>query len=69
MTANHLLVCESYVCADFAETNDFDMSPADRLAKLNANGAFNRALAAWCMTPWMSQAEAIEFPLEDAAAA
>lgn len=45
VTEAHLLVCEHYVCADFAETNDADMSASERLAKLNANVELNQRLA------------------------
>jgi uncharacterized protein len=44
VTEKHLLVCEDYVCADFAETDDFDMSPSQRLARLNAMTERNKEL-------------------------
>lgn len=36
VTERHLLVCRDYICADFAETGDLDMSASERLARLNA---------------------------------
>lgn len=44
VTENHLLACEEYICADFAETGDLDMSASERLAKLNAASDLNQRL-------------------------
>jgi len=43
VTANHLLVCEQYICADVAEMDE-DIGSAGRLAALNADTARNREL-------------------------
>ena len=44
VTANHLLVCEQYICADLAEYDE-DIGAAGRLAKLNADTAPNAELS------------------------
>jgi hypothetical protein len=44
VTEKHLLVTEEYVCADFAETDDFDMSPSQRLDRLNGMSERNKEL-------------------------
>jgi len=45
VTECHLLVCEQYICADFAETDDADMSASERIAKLNRDTERNGWLA------------------------
>jgi hypothetical protein len=46
VTERHLLVCgENYICADFAETDDADMSASARLERLNAMVERNAYLA------------------------
>ena len=44
VTANHLLVCEQYICADLAEM-DKDIGAVGRLAELNADTVRNRELS------------------------
>jgi hypothetical protein len=44
VTENHLLVCEQYICADLAET-DNDIGSVGRLAILNADAERNKKLA------------------------
>ena len=43
VTANHLLVCEQYICADLAEMDE-DIGAVGRLAALNADTERNREL-------------------------
>lgn len=44
MTERHLLVTPNYICADFAETDDVDVRPSERLARLNGDRELMRYL-------------------------
>lgn len=49
VTEHHLLACEKYICADYAETDDGDMSASARLERLNSMRGRNA---------WLDEAEA-----------